>query len=502
MLPTIRHPTPHREQSVPSRFSPALACLLICLAAVGCAPADRYSYQAVKQEFAPVAPAASPPGPVAQAPPGPDLSQPLDLPGAIRLALAQNPDQEMALMRIRQSEAMLDQALAAFLPMLSAYTEFARGDVPSGYLFKTIDQRLLPPGTNFNDPGTFQNWESGLRARWNLFRGGQDYLRRQMASLGLDISHLDRQALENSLVASVIKGFYNCLAAGQFEEIAQQAVENVQVQVRTAEVRFRGGGALKSDVLSLKVRLAQAQEDLVRARNNRLLALAALANLLGADPDTRLNLVPGQDPQAQVPPVYSQGVVQALEHRPELRKVRQQVVSARLALEAARAEFLPRLDAQATYYWDDPLAQYQGDRGNYTYGLLLNWDLFTGLSTVKEGKKARAALGEMLAADRKATLGIQLDVKSAYLGLAESLARLEVSQAAVDQAAEALKLVARQYQGGAVDVTRYLDADLNLNAARVRYAAASYDALKSRADIARALGQWSELAAKEPGRHD
>ncbi len=487
---------------MPPRFIKVVACLLLCLGLAACATADRYSYQSIKQELGSPAQAASleaaAPKPMAAS----ALDHPLDLQAAIRLALAQNPDQEMALMRIRQSEAMLDQALAAFLPMLSVYTEFARGDVPSGYLFKTIDQRLLPPYTNFNDPGTFQNWESGLRARWNLFRGGQDYLRRQMAALGVDISRLDRQVMENSLVASVIKGFYNCLAAADFEDIAQKAVESVQVQVRLAGVRFKGGGALKSDVLSLQVRLAQAQEDLVRARNNHLLALAALANLLGADPDAKLALAKSEGLRVEVPPVYSQGVILALERRPELKKVRQQVVSARMALDAARAEYLPRLDAQATYYWDDPQAQYSDSRTNYTYGLLLNWDLFTGLSTVKEGEKARAALGEMLAADRKTTQNIQLDVKAAYLGLAESLARLEVSRAAVAQAEEARKLVGRQYEGGAADVTRLLDAELNMNSARVRAAAAGYDTQKARADIARALGQWAESAAKEPGRHE
>ena len=107
----------------------------------------------------------------------------------------------------------------------------------------------------------------------------------------------------------------------------------------------------------------------------------------------------------------------------------------------------------------------------------------------------------MLAADRKATLGIQMDVKAAYLGLAESLARRQVSQAAVDQAEESLNLVSRQYEGGAADVTRYLDAELNMNAARVRAAASAYDTVKSRADIARALGQWTEIAAKERGHH-
>lgn len=480
----------------------AFLCLALGVGLNACAAGpERFAYENVRREFAltqPVPPDQKPsPDPVAL-----DFSRPLALKTAILLAHAQNPECEMALMRIRQSEAMADQSLAAFLPMLSLYTEFARGDVPSGYLFKTIDQRLLPPYTNFNDPGTFQNWESGLRMRWNLFRGGQDYLRLAMAMRGVEISRLDRQTLANSLTASVIKGFYNCLAAEDFGKIARQAVDNVETQVKLARVRLAGGGALKSDVLSLEVRLAQAREDLVRASNNHLLAVAALANLLGADPDTGLILLREEAMDIKVPPVYAQGVVVALDRRPELRKVRRQVESARIALAAAKAEFLPRLDAQATYYWDDPQGQYEGSRTNYSYGLLLNWDVFTGLSTVKEGQKARAALTEMLAADRKATRDIQMDVKASYLGLAESLARREVGQAAIAQAEQAHELVTRQYQGGAADVTRLLDAELNLNAARVRATAADYDVRKSRADLARALGRWSSSGDEEGSIHE
>ncbi len=493
-------PSGPRTARIPGHALARLACLLAIAGLAGCAGPQPPTYQSVRREFAaPAAQAVTAPDQPAQAP---DLSAPLDLRRAVRLALTHSPGQEMALMRIRQSEAMLDQALAAFLPMLSLYSEFSRGDVPSGYLFKTIDQRLLPPNTNFNGPGTFQNWESGVRARWNLFHGGQDYLRRQMAQQGVEISRLDRQALENSLVASVIKAYYNCLAAGDFSRIAEQAEATVAAQLRTMEVRQKGGGALLSDVLSLRVRLAQAREDLVRARNTHRLALAALANLLGGDPDSELDLVEGEGVEATVPPLYREGVVEALERRPELAKVRRQVVSARLALAAARAEYLPRVDAQGVYSWDDPLAQYSGERANYSYGLLVNWDVFTGLSTVKGAEKAKAALREVLAADRQAGLNIQLDVKSAYLNLAESLARLEVGRANLMSAEEAHRLVKRQYEGGAADVTRYLDAELNLNGARVRAAAAEQDARKARADIARALGLWTPRAAKELGRDD
>jgi len=408
----------------------------------------------------------------------------------------------MALMRVRQSEALFDQSLAAFLPMLTLYTEYTRGDAPSGFLFKTIDQRLLPPDTNFNAPGTFQNWESGARLRWNLFRGGQDYLRRRMAAEGVGISRLDRVTLRNTLTASVIKGYYNCLAAADMAAVAGQAVESVAAQLKQTEVRHAGGGALKSDVLTLRVRLAQAREDQVRADNNQRLALAALANLLGADPDAPLTLSGQEAGEPLVPPNYAQAVVEAMGRRPELARVRRQVVAARLALDAARAEHLPRVDAQGTIYWDDPLAQYEGGRGNYSFGAALSWDAFTGLSSLRETDKARAALREVLAADRLAGLQVQMDVKSAYLALAEAIARLDVSRAAVEQAEEALALTRIQYNGGAADVTRYLDAELNLNAARARRMAAGHDARKARADIARALGLFGGPEGLEGKGHE
>ena len=67
---------------------------------------------------------------------------------------------------------------------------------------------------------------------------------------------------------------------------------------------MRAGGALKSDVLSLKVALALAEEDLIRVRNNHILAVASLANLLGLDPDTDLELADRQQVPIKVPDQY------------------------------------------------------------------------------------------------------------------------------------------------------------------------------------------------------
>jgi outer membrane protein len=466
----------------------------------GCAERERYTYEKITTHYASPEARQETLKPVdvvsLKAPQGP-----LSLDQAILTALQGNPDIEMALARVRQAHAVIDEANAAFWPTISVYGEYLQGDAPSSYLFKTIDQRKLPPGVNFNAPGWFENYEVGLQARINLFKGGRDLLQRRMAETGLQIHELDRQSIENALVESVIHAYFQVLAARDYVDIAEHSVETVEEQKRVVEVRYRAGGALRSDLLSLEVRYAQAREALVRAENNHALSLVALAILLSLDPDTPLRLAEGEGLRRAFPGDYATGLAQALANRPELRKARYQVVQRYMALDMARSEYLPRVDAQAKFYMDDPDARFETSRDNWIAGIILNWDVFTGFSTRAKVDQARSALEEMLAYDRKTTQTIQLDLKSAYLGLAEAEARIEVTRASVAQAEESLSLVKREYEGGSATVTRYLEAELALNRARILARTAHYDKEKSLASVGRGIGYWASYAEGVRKKH-
>ena len=76
----------------------------------------------------------------------------------------------------------------------------------------------------------------------------------------------------------------------------------------------------------------------------------------------------------------------------------------------------------------------------------------------------------------------------------KSREKLAVSKASVEQAEESLSLVKKQYEGGSATITRYLDAELARNRARIRATVAFYDREKARAAVGRALGYWSRYA--------
>ncbi len=461
-------------------------------ATTGCRTDKHYSREAILEEyarFAPDEPGRSAPERKTRETTG---DAPVNLPEAIEVSLSNNPDKKMAVARIRQAAAETRMANASFYPAFGFYTQYLEGDAPSAYLFKKIDQRELPPDANFNDPGKFGNFESGATARLNLYNGGRDFLGRTMAENRETISRLDLLAVENALVASVIDTYCDALAAKSFIGIAEESVVAVETQLRIMKVRFQAGGALKSDILSLEVRLAEAREEAVVARNNHQKTLNALAALMGFDPDPPLLLAENEIVMPVLPKHYLGGVAMALDRRPELLKIRRQLVQSRMNIDRVRAGYLPRIDMEGKYYFDDENLDYDIDRDNWTVGVMLNWDIFTGFSTESEELEAKAALEEMLAADRKTALSVKTDVKNAYLDADSARARLEAAEASVAAAEESLELVRKQFEGGSAGVTRYLQAELDRNRAKTRATAAYYDREKAVADIGRSVGCWSK----------
>jgi outer membrane protein len=195
------------------------------------------------------------------------------------------------------------------------------------------------------------------------------------------------------------------------------------------------------------------------------------------------------------PTCRSESSTLALNNRPELASAREKLRRSKMAVDAARAGYLPRLDFKTRYYVDDPEMKYNHDRDNWTAGLYLSWRIFDGFATKGERAEALSQLRETLAADRKTLLAVKFDVKKAYLNLGEARERLKVATSNVRTARETYGLVKRQYEGGSADITRYLEAELAYSRARMREATAHFDREKARAQIARAIGYWT-------GRHD
>ena len=412
---------------------------------------------------------------------------------AILMALKTNPDISMVAQEVKMAEADFKKTESFFLPRLSVFSEYSTGDAPSAYLFKTIDQRELPPGLNFNAPGSFTNLETGIVATWNLYRGGVDTLNAKISQSVVSDTRAGLEDTKNKIVASVIQLFFSVLKAEEYVSITGQSVETVAEQLRIMGIRFEGGGVLKSDLLSLQVRLAEAKKDLVQAKNLYTTTLTAFNRVLGKTVDDTLVLSRTCECPVTFPDTCEAAIRLAMEKRPEIIQAKERLKMARMALEKAGAGYLPRIDFNARYYIDDEDLSYDIKKDNYTAAVTMNWDVYTGMSTKADLSRARHGLKSAEHYYRKVELDIVQDVRNAYLNLEDAVQRFEVSKSSVALADESLNLVKSRYEGGSAPVTRYLEAELARSRASMNKTAAFYDQKIALSGIGRSLGMLSQI---------
>lgn len=413
---------------------------------------------------------------------------------AIDAALANNPELNIMQARIEQANAQLGESLASFYPQIKTSLSYQHSNNPAQAFAMIIAQRRLDmaqPANAFNNPGFIDDYRPQVSASYSLFRGGQDYYNSQAAELNFEASELEKSAARNRLVNHVTAAYYGELAAMDANTISQRAIESVQSQLHQTQLGYEAGTVLKSDLLSLQVQLAEAQDAQIHAANAIELAQNMLKTLLGLDVNDSFAINPAANKNLpQSPASFQQLLNQALAQHPELKAAEKRVAIAEQQLSAAKAAHLPKADAFVSYGSDSKDLTYNSNRDNLTAGVMVEMDVFSGFATQEKINKAEHQLTAAKESARQSRLQIENELKSAQLKLQEALHRAEVSNSASQAAEEALRLVNQQRQAGVVTVSRYLETQVALEKALSRQVSARFDALRAEAALKQAIGTW------------
>jgi outer membrane protein TolC len=311
-----------------------------------------------------------------------------------------------------------------------------------------------------------------------LYAGGQNVAGRQAARANTAAAKQDSEAVRNALGFEVSRAFHTVLKTRQFIRATDAAVNSFEANLVVARRRLDGGTLLKSDVLDIEVRLAQAREDLVRASNASTLAERALRKLLGIED--------GEFTVADTAPVVRAPSSGDFAQRPELAAARERANAAEAQVRGSKSGYQPRVSAFGSLGYDYGWVT-GGDGGNYTAGVLVQWDLWDGFSTRSKVREAIANLESAREEERKLRLAADLDVERARLDLKAAAERLAVSIKTVEQAAESASLTRSRFEQGLALPTQLIDAETALVAARVRRAETESDERIAVAALRKAL---------------
>ncbi len=415
------------------------------------------------------------------------------LPQAIELCLARNPNLYEAEARVHAAEAALAQARAALYPMVGAQLSVLWADAPSTYLFKTIDAGRLAPNTDFNDPGSLRNTEASLGASWNLWRGGMDSAGIRAAELGIDAGAAAQDAVRNALVAAVSSAWLELRATRELATSDDARVRTLEEQLSDARKRLENGSALRIDVLSLEVRLAQAQERRTRTELGRKLALAGLRQLLALDDAALIEPDESLPGSILLPATRESAQNDAKLHRGELVAAQGDLEAAKARVHMAERAWTPRLDLMARVWGGETDVSLDLQRANSQVALVLSVDALDGGMRSAGLAGARA---QFVAADarlRSVELGITNDVNRAWYGLEEATAQLDVAVRAEKAAGEGLELAGTLLESGATTVSRFLDAESDHAQARAQLVLARIQVQRAGFELRRATGTLQEV---------
>ena len=410
---------------------------------------------------------------------------------AVAAALENSPTLQAAEARIDSAQAMLQQAKSYYYPSLGLSASYTRSDNPIQAFMMQLNQRQLnmqDPAFNPNEPEDAENVRGSVGAQWRLF-DLQRAAGRNMARLGTEAGAQAFAAARNQLVHEVTRGFYGVLQAQAFADVQVEAIRSIEESLRIARERFAAGGAVKTDVLNLETQLAQANEDLIRARNGAQLALAALNAAIGADLVAADTIAAPADAALAAPPPKCTDEL-AFENRPEFSAARLMRQIKEQDVRKAQGGYAPTVSAFGSYDLDSEDASDFQD--SYVVGVMAEINVFDGARTRAAVRAARADLAAARADEEKARLNLKLDLQQAFLGAQEAWERLEVVRKSLETAREARRIVQEQYQQGAADIALLLQTQVGVTATETRAAAARYDYLTALSNLKRAKGELGE----------
>ena len=398
-----------------------------------------------------------------------EADRPLALDQCVALALENHPALRGATYDVAGARAGVEAARTSALPQISASGSYTQNDGT--------------PGTG-GTGGLQEGYAAALSVRQLLFDSGRTPALIREAEAGTGAASATRDQVEQSVVFGARQAYFGVLAAEQVFLARTQGQELAAFNLRAAQARHREGVAPKADVTKAEVELANAQLDVIRARNGVDLAYASLSNALGLPPATRLSLMQEMSSSTEVSDLDSL-LAAAYRDRPELTRTQAAIEAARAAVRVAGSATRPALFATVGTDWASNSTT--PDSG-WTAGLSLSFPLWDGGGTAARVRQARAQVESAQASYDSVKQLVGLEVQQAYLNVVEADQRVATTEQLVAQAEENYRIARGRYESGVGPMIDVVDAETALTAARTDYAQARYDAQVTRARLDLAVG--------------
>jgi outer membrane protein len=400
-----------------------------------------------------------------QARPAGGEEKPLTLEEAEAIALRNNPRITVGKLHALQAHELVRESRAALLP--EAHLSVTGVDanpgsrIAAGYL---------------NNPSLYSRAAAGATVSQLITDFGRTSNLVGSSQFQAKAEDQNAVATQQDVMLAVDQAFYNGLETRALLRVAQDTVSTRQTLVD--QVQALTNAKLRSDLdLSFsKVALAQANLLLLESNNSYEASLSTLSAILGYPDRQNFKLIEPEQVAAAQPEAEPTPLIQrAMQHRPEILALQNEVTAAEKFSKAERDLWWPTIAAAGTVGQaparDDHIPSWWG-----AVGVNINIPVFNGFLFNARAKSAELATESKRRQLQDQQDNIARDVRNSWLDTRKAYARLAVTQQLNEQASLALDLAQARYKLGLSSIVEYsqaelqkTDADLQDTDARYQY---------------------------------
>lgn len=304
----------------------------------------------------------------------------------------------------------------------------------------------------------------------------------------LNSRRLDTARIHNLVALDFVTGYFDLLETEKMVLVTQKEVEMLESHYRNAETLYEEGVITKNELLQAQVKISDAKQRLLTAGNMRARTVSRLNNVIARPLKTDIQTVDVHGPSNEITAVELEGAWQTAEKlRPEIGIVDETVNTLELEKTARRSEYFPEIFAKGGYDYTEN--EFQLHEGNWSLVLGMQINLFNGRGTSAEILKIGHKRERLIEQKNKLIDEIRLEVERYVLDAKTARNKIVVTENAVEQAEENLRINRIRYEEGVGTATDVLDAVTLLTTAETNYYRAVYDLRKAEAGVIYATGQ-------------
>ena len=315
-------------------------------------------------------------------------------------------------------------------------------------------------------PDAPDNYRTRLDLQWPIYSSGRTDALTRAARAEASAAAEEIAAAQGDLRLEVTRAYWALVTARSAADVLRESLTRSDAHLRDARARLEAGLVPPNEIASAEAQQSRQRMLLIEAQNQRALASAELARLIGADLLQPIEPVETLDRPAAAAAAFTGLLAEARTMRHERRSLEQQIQAAdfqRLAADAGRRPTVAvtgGVDYARPNLRIFPIAERWNE--SWDAGIAVRWPLWDGDSgradTARAGRFADAARQRL--AEFDSVLG--LEVQQRLLELDSGRAAIAAAADAVRAAAEARRVVAERSRAGVATETEVLDADVAL----------------------------------------